>query len=68
VFQFTDIDFTDQRRDVLVVFVTGLGFGEGQSAPGIDGHLSPRGISLMSPPEIHAEDAWPAHGDIIVPR
>ena len=29
VFQFTDIDFTDQRRDVLVVFVTGLGFGDG---------------------------------------
>jgi hypothetical protein len=29
VFQFTDIDFTHQRRDVLVVFVTRLGFGDG---------------------------------------
>ena len=29
MFQFTDIHFTHQRRNILVVFITGFGFGDG---------------------------------------
>ncbi|CSB91039.1 Uncharacterised protein [Vibrio cholerae] len=28
MFEFTNIDFTDQRRNILVVFITRLGFSD----------------------------------------
>ncbi|MEZ5915980.1 MAG: hypothetical protein R3C40_00140 [Parvularculaceae bacterium] len=30
--KFSDVDLADQRRDVLIVFVAGLGLGDGDLA------------------------------------